>query len=217
MTTATATPPPRPTGVLPAQASAFQPYGGLESIRKFTIDEYHELIRIGFFKEGEPIELLEGYLVLKMPRSPAHDHAIRAVAKRFYQLVPDAYTVSPQCAATLNDSEPEPDVAIARGPEAQYRTRHPGPTDTLLLVESSASSLTRDRVDKARIYARAGVPEYWIVNIEERQIEVYTNPTGPDPTPRFAARTDYAHGTAVPLVLDGVRLGMIAVADVVGE
>jgi Uma2 family endonuclease len=216
MTTATVTPPPRPTTPAAPAAPPYEPFGGLRYIRKFTVDEYHELIRTGFLKQGDPVELLEGYLVLKMPRSPRHDHAIRVLNRRFAKLVPETYALSCQCGATLNESEPEPDLAVARGPESGYRTRHPGPADTLLLVESSASSLARDRIDKGRIYAGAGIPEYWIVNVEERQVEVYTNPTGAGPAAAYATRTDYTVGMDVPLVLDGTHLGAVPVTEVVG-
>jgi len=215
MTTATLTPPPRPSAPAAPQPP-YPRYGGLEYIRRFTIDEYHELIRIGFLTKADPVELLEGYLVLKMSRSPEHDAAIRVLNRRFAKLVPEHYTLSCQFGTTLNDSQPEPDIGIARGPDEKYRTRHPGPADTLILVESSVSSLARDRIDKARIYAGAGVPEYWTVNIEERQIEVYTNPHGVGDAAAYATRTDYSHGSAVPLVLDGTPLGTVPVADVIG-
>ena len=133
MTAATLTPPPRPS------SPPLSRVRGLVYIHRFMAAEYHELVRIGFLMVYDPVELLEGYLVLKMPRSPALDAVVRAVAERFFRVVPDQYTVNSRYAATLDDSEPEPDAGIARGPEATFRTRHPGPADTLLLVESAVS------------------------------------------------------------------------------
>jgi len=130
------------------------------------------------------------------------------------KLEPDGWHLAMVCAITMDDSEPEPDIAIVRGGGTEYRDRHPGPGDTALLVEVSATSLTRDRVGKARIYARAGVPVYWVVNVDDKVIEVYTRPSGPGDAPAFAARDEYPVGTSVPVVLDGVTVGTVAVADV---
>jgi len=207
MTTATLT-------FQPTQAPADDPFGGLAFLGMYTVAEYHELIRTGTLTPDDPIELLEGHLVVKMARSHAHDFAIMVLTSRFVRLAPDGYVVRSQCAATYQDSEPEPDLAIVRGEEKVYRTKHPGPADTALLVEVSATSLTRDRVGKARIYARAGVPVYWVVNVDDKVIEVYTRPSGPGDAPAFAARDEYPVGTSVPVVLDGVTVGTVAVADV---
>jgi Uma2 family endonuclease len=196
---------------------AAEPYGGMTYMRRFTLDEYHELIRANILTEEDPVELLEGYLVLNMPRSPEHDFAIRTLNTRLVRLVPDTFTVSNQCAATLtDDSEPEPDFTVARGNETTYRGRHPAPADMALVIEVSASSLARDRGEKARIYARAGIPVYWIVNVEDKQIEVLTQPSGPGDAPAYARREVFAVGTSAPVVLDGVTVGTVAVADIMG-
>jgi len=92
-------------------------------------------------------------------------------------------------------------------------TRHPGPQDIALLVEVSNTTLPRDRTVKARVYARAGVAVYWIINLVDRQIEVYSEPTGPAPQPAYGRRTDYRPGQAVPLVIGGTQVGQIAVNE----
>ena len=198
-----------------ATPAGIEPYGGMTYVRKFTLGEYHEMIRSRILTEDDQVELLEGYLVLKMPRSPEHDFAIRALDKRLQRLVPDTFTVSNQCAATLtDDSEPEPDFTVARGDETVYRAHHPGPSDTALVVEVAASSLSRDRTDKARVYARAGIPVYWVVNVIDKQIEVLTRPSGPCDAPAYAQHDVFVVGTSVPVVLDGNTVGTIAVGDV---
>ena len=202
MAPATATPP----------ASTRPPFGGLTHLHRFSVREYHDLIAKGAFRETDPVELLEGFLVVKMPRTPAHDYAIMILEKRLHRLVPDPYVVRGQCAATFSDSEPEPDFIVAQGPLSEYRTRHPGPSDTLLVVEVSASSLERDRTDKGRIYARGGIPIYWIVNVEERRVEVYTKPVG-GLNAGYDQHDDYTVGEAVPLILDGQTVGSIPVAE----
>ena len=221
MTTATLTTPPQTQTPPPAAAAAppaaveEPPFGGLAALRRFTVDEYHQMLKAGILYEGEPVELLEGLVVTKMPRGPDHEHAIRTLNYRLVRMLPDGWVVGPQTAATLTDSEPEPDFTVARGEEAAFADRHPGPADIALLIEVSDSSLRRDTRDKGRIYARAGVPVYWIVSIPDRRVDVLTDPSGPADAPAYATRTEYPHGAAVPVVLDGVTVGTITVADVI--
>jgi len=94
-----------------------------------------------------------------------------------------------------------------------YLSRHPGPADTALAVEVADSSLGQDHTIKARIYAAAGVPLYWIINLVDDQIEVYTQPTGLDPDPNYQMRQDYKGSDLVPLVIDGIELGSIPGCD----
>ena len=188
----------------------------MATFHRLTVDQYHQMISAGILTEEDPVELLEGYLVTKMPRSHEHDYALRALDKRLQRLIPDTFTVGDQCAATIQESEPEPDFTVARGDESLYRHKHPGPADTVLVIEVSASSLHRDRTDKARIYARAGIPVYWVVNVVDKVIEVYTQPSGATAAPAYAKCDTFAVGTAVPVVLDGNTVGAIPVAEVMG-
>src|SRR4051794_17419762 len=89
------------------------------------------------------------------------------------------------------DSEPEPDIMAVRAEAAEREDRHPEPSEVALVVEVAESSLRRDRGTKKRLYARAGIVVYWIVNLAERQIEVYTEPTGPVKKPEYRRRQDY--------------------------
>lgn len=100
-----------------------------------------------------------------------------------------------------------------RGDGRSYLTRHPGPRDVGLLIEVANTSLLRDRRDKARIYARAGIAVYWIVNLEDRQVEVHTQPSGPTAIPAYGAVAVHSPGDAVPLVLEGATVGAIGVDD----
>jgi Uma2 family endonuclease len=118
-----------------------------------------------------------------------------------------------QEAITLNDSEPEPDLVVARGNPRSYLRRHPQPGDIGLVVEVAESTLAGDRVDKTRIYARALLPIYWIVNLVDFQIEVYTSPSGPTATPVYAQRQDFRRGDNVPFILDGVCVTTIPVDE----
>lgn len=115
---------------------------------------------------------------------------------------------------TTRDSEPEPDVYVVRGELGDYDNRHPGPADTPLVVEVADSTLARDRGLKQRIYARAGVPVYWIVNLVERAIEVHAKPASTAKSPKYRQRQVFAANDDVPVVLDGELVGTLRVADI---
>jgi hypothetical protein len=119
-------------------------------------------------------------------------------------------------AATLGESEPEPDAILARGDANTFAHRHPGPADIGLLVEVSDSTLGFDRVDKGRIYAGASLPIYWIINVIDRQVEVYTDPRPNDPATVYAKRIDLKPGDSVPFILDGQLIAHLAVSDLLG-
>lgn len=187
--------------------------GTMAGFRRFSVAEYHKLTEIGVLTEDDNLELLEGYLVLKMPRNPPHDGTIQLIQGTLPQVVPPGWCMRIQCAITLSDSEPEPDVALARGNARSFLSRHPGPVDIGLVIEVSDTTLLGDRADKGRIYARAGLACYWIVNLTDRQVEVYTSPSGPSASPAFAQRVDYHVNDSVPLVLDGATVANVAVQE----
>lgn len=116
-------------------------------------------------------------------------------------------------AITLADSEPEPDVLIVRGGRRDYPTRLPSPPNLSLVVEIAETSLRHDHIVKGRIYARAGIPVYWVVNVIDRQVEVYSEPTGDVPEPACQDRFNLTIGQLVPVVIDGQKAAEVAVAD----
>lgn len=201
--------------VLPMTQTAARPvtYGLDASIARFSVARYQRMIEAGILDANDQVELLEGYVVLKMPRDPEHDGTIDLVKAALGGLLPAGWFLRVQQAITGIDSQPEPDIAIVRGGPRTYLSRHPGPTDIGLIVEIANSSLVRDRQDKARIYAGAGIAVYWIVNLVDRRIEVYTQPSGPTAAPAYAACQYFQPGDAVPLVLDGTALGPVPAAD----
>lgn len=192
-------------------------YLAQSTLRKFTLDEYHKMIEQGILIDGEPYELLEGNLVKKMSHGSRHDAAVQFLNKRLVRMVPVGWDVRTQSAITLPaGTEPEPDCVLVRGDENTYRHRHPGPADIGLIIEVADSSLLVDRHDKGRIYAGANLPVYWVVNVVDRVIEVYSQPSGTDEAAAYAKRDDFAVDASVPVVLDGATIGTIAVADVMG-
>ena len=188
----------------------------MATFHSLSVAQYHQMIANGILLEGEPIELIEGYLVEKMSRGTPHDEAMDFLDQALVALTPVGWFVRSQRAITLADSEPEPDYAVVRGAPVRNRGHHPLAPELGLLVEVSDSSLGYDRNHKTRIYARAGIPVYWIVNVVDKQIEVFTQPSGPGESPAYATQEVFAVGTNVPVVLDGNAVGTIAVADVVG-
>ncbi len=192
-------------------------YFAQSTFRKFTLQEYHRMIESGVLASGEPYELLEGNLVRKMSRGSPHDAIIQFLTKLFVRLVPQNWDVRVQCAVTLNHaSEPEPDFAFVRGDASTFRTRHPQSSELGLVVEVSDSSLLIDREDKGRIYAGNAIPVYWVVNVVDRVIEVYTQPSGTGDEATYTQRQDYTLGYDVPLVINGNSVGSIAVSQVFG-
>jgi Uma2 family endonuclease len=180
---------------------------------KFSVARYQRMIEAGILTAEDKVELLENYVVLKMPRNPRHDSTLQRVPRPVLRALPAGWDLRMQSAITLSDSQPEPDVALVRGSAADYDNRHPSPADVGLLIEIADSSLLRDQRDKTRIYARAGIPIYWIVNLVDRRIEVYTQPSGPAAVPAYGSFQTYQPGDAIPLVLDGTTVATIPVAD----
>jgi Uma2 family endonuclease len=185
----------------------------MAGFRRFSVAEYHRLIQLGFLTEDDNLELLEGYLVHKMTRDPPHDNAILKGNKRLLRLLPTGWELRVQCAVTLTDSEPEPDFAVVSGYETTNQNRHPRAADIGLVIEVADSSLPGDRDDKGRIYARNGIVCYWIVNLVDRQVEVYTAPSGPTANPGYGQRTDHQPGDLIPLDFGGGTVIRVAVQD----
>src|SRR5262249_50283397 len=127
--------------------------------------------------------------------------------------LPAGWDYRVQSSIVLADSQPEPDIAVCRGDETAYLTRHPMGGDVGLVVEVADSSLLRDQRDKTRIYARAHIPVYWIINLVDRRIEVYTQPSGPTAAPAYGAFQTYQPADAVPLLLDGSAVVNLPAAD----
>jgi len=185
----------------------------LGGMRRFSVAEYHKMIEIGILTEDDNLELLDGYLVHKMPPTPPHDATIQKIMKKLFRILPPDWDLRVQSAITVTTSEPAPDLAIVRGDESLYLTRHPGPADIGLVIEVADTTLTGDRVDKGRIYARASIACYWIVNLVDRQIEVYTAPAGPTATPAYGQRQDWRVGDDMALTLDGIVVASIPVRE----
>jgi Uma2 family endonuclease len=176
-------------------------------------EQYDRMVEHGILTTNDRVELIDGYLVEKMPANPPHENTVAAATELLIRVIPPGWTVRPQLGVSLVASRPEPDVAVARGNRKTFGNRRPRPDELGLVVEVSDSRLTFDQTDKARTYARDLIPVYWVVNLPERRVEVYTDPTGPGDEPRYQAVRHFPVGAAVPVELDGQAVGTVPVDE----
>jgi Uma2 family endonuclease len=180
--------------------------------RRFTTAEYHRMGEVGILHEDDRVELIEGEIVQMAAMGEKHASRIARLNHLFFDTLGRAAVVWVQCPIPLSEhTEPEPDFALLRPRQDFYASGLPGPGDVLLLVEVSDSSLAYDRDTKVPLYARAGIPEVWLVDLERSVVLVYR-----DPTPRGyqTIRAARPGEWLAPLAFPGREL---AVADVVGE
>jgi len=162
------------------------------------------MIEAGILGEDDPVELLEGWLVATMVHNPNHDSTVAAAQEALQKRVSQNWHIRVQSAITTQDSEPEPDLVVVVGPALRYKSAHPRPSDIDLVVEVADSSLRLDRGLKLRLYARAGIATYWIINLQDRCVEVYTDPAGPSAAPDYRQRNIVVGNAslALPTVLN---------------
>jgi Uma2 family endonuclease len=154
--------------------------------RRWTRIEYDRLIDAGFFRPGDPVELLGGQMIVAEPQGSRHFAALRATQEALRAAFGDGWEIRGQGPIALDDeSEPEPDLAVVPGTFRDYRAAHP--SSPSLVIEISETSLALDRTHKGSLYARAALADYWIVNLPERRLEVYRDPE-PDATAPFGWR-----------------------------
>jgi Uma2 family endonuclease len=178
--------------------------------RRITVDEYDRMTKAGILKDPGKVELINGFLVEKMAKSAEHSYSMLVTNKSLEARLPAGWSSRPEQPVRIPDhDEPEPDVSVVRGSVLDYRHRIPMPADIALLAEVSESSLASDRVEKLLIYARAGIPVYWIVNLVNRQVEVYSRPGKKG----YRSHKSYVSGQQVPVTIDGQQLQPIAVDD----
>jgi Uma2 family endonuclease len=177
---------------------------------RMTVEEYETMVASGAFKGRRRFHLINGLMVEKMTQNPPHTMADELCGRELLRIMPPRWHLrtSKPIRLPAQGSKPEPDRCIVRGDLRDYR-QDPGPGDIALVVEVSDSTLADDRYYVSRLYGPAGIPVCWIVNLVDRQVEVYTDP-GPA---GYATRADFRPGQSVPVVIDGQPVGQIAVDD----
>jgi len=182
------------------------------SLYRLTVDQYLSMGAGEIIPPDVRTELLDGYVVNKMTPNPPHATAVTLVSDQVREPLPREWLIRAQLPLVLKGSVPEPDIAVVRGPARRYVARHPGPRDAGLIIEVSDTSLLSDRLDKGPLYAQAKLPVYWIVNLIEEVIEVYTSPRA-GKQPGYLERQDYGKDAKVPLIIAGQEFGRLAVKD----
>lgn len=147
-------------------------------LRRFTLSEYQHLIELDIFDEDERLELLDGLLVEMSPINPRHAVCVDKLSRVINHLFYNKAWIRVQAPITIEgrSSQPQPDVTVAFLQPEVYEERHVKAEEIFLLVEVAESSLYGDQNDKQELYASAGIPEYWIVNLVDSQLEVYQEP-----------------------------------------
>ena len=175
---------------------------------RITVDEYE---RIEERLDDPRLELISGYLVKRTDRKPPHVLTTERLRRRLDRMVPPTCFMREDKPVRIPDfDEPFPDVSVVSGDPETYADHHPGPADVALLIEVAEFSLDRDRTEKSTAYARGRIPVYWIVNLVDRRVEVYSNP-GPD---GCLSREDFLPGQEIPVLIGGVEIGRIPVAEI---
>ena len=182
------------------------------TVRRWKRIEYDRLVDLGAF-EGEPLELIGGQLIVSEPKGAYHSSAVTAVDYALRAALPSGWIVRNQQPVSLDEeSEPEPDLVVVAGRPGDYRDAHP--ERPALAVEVAHSSLYFDREHKGSLYARAGIEDYWIVNLVDRVLEIYRDPI-PDPSAIYGWRYRSVTTLAPPAVASprAFATSRIAVAD----
>ena len=175
------------------------------------------MIDAGIIKEGEPLELLDGRLVPKMSKNPGHRIATHRTADTLRGLLPKGWYVDTQEPVLLRElhlgagNVPEPDVSVILGSTDDYSEHHPTADTIALVVEVSDTTLRDDRGLKKQIYAHARIPEYWIVNLIDQQLEVYQRPTGSALKADYEVPRTYALSESVSVRIGTKTVGPIPV------
>jgi Uma2 family endonuclease len=152
-------------------------------LRQWSREEYYRMGEAGVLAPDERVELIEGVIFQMPPQGPIHSTGTRGAQEALRTAFGPGFDMRPQLPLSLGlASDPEPDIAVVPGSFRDYRVAHP--TTALLVVEVSDTTLNFDRSEKASLYARAGIQDYWIINIPEQVLEVYRDPQ-PDPTKPF--------------------------------
>jgi Uma2 family endonuclease len=145
--------------------------------KRFSIAEYHRLEELGFFESDNRFELIRGEIIKMAAKGTFHSVCNSLLLKKFYPLLEERAIVRGQDPITLSDdSEPEPDVVIARNRSDNYLSSHPLAADILLVIEVSDSTLKYDRKTKLSLYAESGISDYWIFNLVDIQLEMHSEP-----------------------------------------
>jgi len=178
---------------------------------RLSVEQYDELVQSGIIGKQDKVELIEGLLVRKAPGDKSHPLAAKQAMLALLRVLSPGWHVASEKPVVASEwSKPEPDLAVVRGQGRDYLQRDVTAADVALVVKIAQSSLECDRTVMARLYANSGIPVYWILNLVDQQIEVYSRPA----SDHYESREDFQFSQAVHLVIQGIDVGPIPVEDV---
>ena len=170
---------------------------------KWSIEEWHDLVNTGLL-EGKSVEFLEGEIIEVSPEGIEHSYTNDSIVKYLRNLLANLADVKESHPITLDNSEPEPDIAVVRLPESIYRNHHPYPQDIYWLIEISNRTLKKDMEDKIITYARNGIPEYWVIDLVNKKLITYTQATDIN----YEQVTEYKTGTVSSLAFPDIAIAL---------
>jgi len=204
--------------VTPTQPTPSLPLPPPEAVYRLTVDQFDRMVRNGALDEDEPVELLNGVLVTKMPKNPRHRVGTRKAVRALEGVLPAGWFVQKEESLVIPPGNKwEPDVAIVRSELEFDAARDANATDCCLVVEIADTNLSRAQSEKLPAYATAGIPVYWIVNLAggtlpgSGLVEVYSD--SDQAAGRYRSRVNLHPGDEVSVVIDGREVGRIAVTD----
>ena len=170
----------------------------------FSVDDYYKMLDDGIIQHSERIELINGELLKMSPIRSAHSGMVNILAEELMANINGRYNVAVQNPVRINNvSEPEPDISVLKYRKDRYSKRHPRPSDVILLIEVADTSLHIDREVKKALYAETSIQEYWIINLQDEQIEVFKNPiNGVYQENTLIKKGEMANCTAIGFSLD---------------
>ena len=182
----------------PVSAQTPHPY-------RWTVAEFHTLVKCGIFKKEQRIELIEGVLIEMAPIGSDHTSNVKRFNHRLTVLLSDRAIVSVQDPITLDDySEPQPDIALLRWRDDFYRSANPRTADVLLIIEAANSSLQFDRERKIPLYARHDIPEVWLFDLKQQRLEAYRKPVAGE----YTEITYHRGGMLAPCMLPDTAIDL---------
>jgi Uma2 family endonuclease len=179
--------------------------------RLFTVRDFHRMVDAGILAEHDRVELIRGEVITMSPIGPPHSAIVDRITRAMVRAAGDEAIVRVQSNVELSEyNEPEPDIVLMRPRDDFYYSALPAPADIFLIVEVSDSSIRYDRGLKAELYAETGVPEYWVVDVKNRQVFAYSDPQGQE----YRAVREFSSGDVVsPRLLPNCS---VSVASMVG-
>ena len=174
--------------------------------RLFTVDEYHRMAEAGVFGPEERVELIDGEIIEMSPIGPRHAGCVINITRMLFTKLGDRAVISPQNPVVIRPrSEPQPDMLVLRPRQVSYSRAHPTPEDVLLAIEVGDTTVRFDRIVKARLYARARIHEYWLIDTSHESVEVFRTPEGE----AYAGFTTYTRGASFsPLAFPDVSFAV---------